>query len=408
MNKQTDRVLKHHPGIYKRFYYDEGTGKWKDTGKFRAIRKIVEDGVPKRENAVFNNLEDAKAFRSGRIDKVNEGQNVHRNDVATSENVLTFGAVVEEWKSFHYLQLESSSKQMYDKRLPALDYLKPCPVKKITATVIDDMVKYWVSEHPKGKQRENFEKELNLLKVVLNYYRKRKDPSYVIPVLLEHYKAADIAKKARTPVMSLTKEELGRFLGELKNSKTPFYPLALTQFCLGLRIGEVCGMTWDAIDLENRLAKIEWTIVWDQYAWLSKVKKRPKNGNVRYVVMPEFLIQELERLKKFRDPNVPFIFHKKDGEPYNRQSVGKAFNRALERLGIKDIKGTHWVRKTSATLANQITGDFYAVSRLMDHSSPNVTLRYVAPTNFEKRKVADALNSVVDQLPQGKVRGEIA
>ncbi len=43
----------------------------------------------------------------------------------------------------------------------------------------------------------------------------------------------------------------------------------------------------------------------------------------------------------------------------------------------------------------------------MDHSSPNVTLRYVAPTNLEKRKVADALNSVVDHLPQGKARGEI-
>jgi integrase len=165
-------------------------------------------------------------------------------------------------------------------------------------------------------------------------------------------------------------------------------------------------MTWEAIDLENRIAKIEQTIVWDQYAWLSKVKKRPKNGKVRYQVIPDVLARELEELKKIRDPNVALIFHKKSGEPYNRQSIGKAFNRALERMGVRDVKGTHWVRKTSATLANQITGDFYAVSRLMDHSSPNVTLRYVAPTNLEKRKVADALNSVVDGLPQGTARGE--
>jgi len=32
----------------------------------------------------------------------------------------------------------------------------------------------------------------------------------------------------------------------------------------------------------------------------------------------------------------------------------------------------------------------------MDHSNPNVTLRYVTPTNSEKKKVADALNTVVD------------
>jgi len=403
MNKQTDRSLRNHPGIYKRFYFDSDTGQWNETGKYRAIRRVVINGIPKKQNAVFDNLEDAKAFRAGRAEKVNVGGNVHRNRRDT-DSVLTFGGLVEEWKSFHYLQLEPSTQQMYDKRLPTLDYLKPSPVEEITAPVIDGMVKYWVTELPKGKQRENFEKELNLLKVILNFYRTRKDPSYVIPVLLEHYRAADIAKKAQSPVMSLTQVDLGRFLDELKGSKTPFYPLALAQFCLGLRIGEVCGMTWEAINLENRLAKIEQTIVWDQYAWLSKIKKRPKNGKVRYQVIPEALAYELEQLKKVRDPKVSLIFHKKSGEPYNRQSVGKAYNRALERMGIRDIKGTHWVRKTSATLANQITGDFYAVSRLMDHSSPNVTLRYVAPTNLEKRKVADALNSVVDHLPQGTAR----
>jgi integrase len=403
MNKQTDRKLKNHPGIYKRYYFDEGTGKWNDTGKYRAIRKVMIDGVPKKQNAVFGNLGDAKAYRAGRVEKVNEGNNVHRNHRDT-DSILTFGGLVDEWKPFHYLQLEPSTQQMYDKRLPTLDYLRPCPVREITASVIDEMVKYWVKELPKGKQRENFEKELNLLKVILNFYRKRKDPSYVIPVLLEHFKAADIAKKAQTPVMSLSQEDLGRFLEELRNGKTPFYPLALAQFCLGLRIGEVCGMTWDAVDLENRVAKIEQTIVWDQYAWLSKVKNRPKNGKVRYQVIPEVLFRELEQLKKVRDRKVSLIFHKKSGEPYNRQSIGKAFNRALERMGIHDVKGTHWVRKTSATLANQITGDFYAVSRLMDHSSPNVTLRYVAPTNLEKRKVADALNSVVERLPQGTAR----
>ena len=297
MNKQTDRVLNNHPGIYKRFTFDDDSRTWKDTGKFRAIRRVVHDGVSKKEHAVFDNLEDAKAFRAGRIDKVSMGGNIHRNSIE-SANVLTFGALVEEWKAFHFLQLEPSTQQMYDKRLPALDYLKGCPVKKITSTVIDELVKYWVTEFPKGKQRENFEKELNLLKVVLNFYRKRKDPSFAIPVLLDHYKAADIAKKANAPVMSLTQVDLARFLNELRQSKTPFYPLALTQFCLGLRIGEVCGITWDAVDLENKVARIECTVVWDQYTWLPRIKQRPKNGKVRYVVMPDVLVQELEELQE--------------------------------------------------------------------------------------------------------------
>lgn len=45
--------------------------------------------------------------------------------------------------------------------------------------------------------------------------------------------------------------------------------------------------------------------------------------------------------------------------------------------------------------ANEVTGDFYAVSKLMDHSSPDITLRYVAETGSQKRKVAEALNGVL-------------
>jgi len=104
----------------------------------------------------------------------------------------------------------------------------------------------------------------------------------------------------------------------------------------------------------------------------------------------------LERLKAIRDPRVPFVFHC-HGRPMNRQTVAKAYNRALERLGFTHVTGTHMLRKTSATLANEFTGDFYAVSKLMDHSSPNVTLRYVAQTTSQKRKVANALNEILKQ-----------
>lgn len=387
--------IKNNPGISKKFEFCEETRKWVDTGKFRAIRRIVVNGVSKKEQALFDNLDDAKLFRSGKQEKESEGNNVRRFHPGSPTNGLTFGGLVEKWKPFHFLQLERSTQQTYEKRLPNLDYLKNCPVEQVTTAVVDDLVTEWVTNYPKTGQRQTFEKELSLLKVVLNFYRKRINPSYVIPVLDEHYRAADMAKKADAGVQSLSQKELAEFLDDLRNSKSPqFYSMALAQFCLGLRIGEVCGLHWDAIDLENRVIRIEWTIAWDQITWEPRVKKRPKNGKVRVLVIPEILASELERLKAVRDLNVPFVFHC-HGRPMNRQTVAKAYNRALERLGYDHVKGTHMLRKTSATLANEFTGDFYAVSKLMDHSSPNVTLRYVAQTTAQKRKVADALNEVL-------------
>lgn len=158
-------------------------------------------------------------------------------------------------------------------------------------------------------------------------------------------------------------------------------------------------MNWPAIDFQNKLIRIDWTVVWDLFTWQPTIKERPKNGNIRVLVMPDVLVEELKRLEQIRDPNVPLVFHF-GGRPVNRQTIAKVYNRTLKRLA--HVHGTHFLRATAATLANEATGDFYAVSKLLDHSNPNITLRYVAPTNSAKQKVAQALNSVLAFKPTTK------
>jgi integrase len=403
MITRKEQPVRNYPGISKRLEFDDQTRKWRETGKYRAMRRTVENGISRKEQAVFDNLEDALRFRQGEIEKAPIGNNAPRNMIPRNDGRITFEELVERWRPFHFLQLERSTQQTYEKRLPNLDFLKRMKVEEINTCAIDALISFWVKSYPKSGPRHTFEKELNLLKVVLNFYRKRIDPSYVIPILDEHYRAADIAKKAQAPVQSLSQEELSLFLVDLKKSKSPiFSSMALTQFCLGLRIGELAGITWEALDLKNGIIRIERTIDWDQITWEPRVKERPKNGKIRVLVMPELLVEELKRLEKVRNPNVPFVFHN-NGKPINRQTVAKAYNRALDRLGIKNVRGTHMLRKTSATLANEATGDFYAVSKHLDHSSPNVTLRYVTQTNASKHKIAEALNGVLTQNSMGSV-----
>lgn len=81
----------------------------------------------------------------------------------------------------------------------------------------------------------------------------------------------------------------------------------------------------------------------------------------------------------------------KDGELLNRKAIGLSYNSVLKNLGIQDVTGTHFLRRTFATLANELTGDFYAVSKVLDHSSTDVTQRYVRPMLSQKRKVAEAI-----------------
>lgn len=78
----------------------------------------------------------------------------------------------------------------------------------------------------------------------------------------------------------------------------------------------------------------------------------------------------------------------------NRKSISTTYNRTLKLLGIDYVSGTQMMRRTSATHANDATGDFFAVSAQLDHSSPEVTKRYVKRISSQKVKVASALNDV--------------
>lgn len=254
---------------------------------------------------------------------------------------MTFSELVERWKPFHYLRLERGTSQTYDRRLPHFAYLNDIPVEGITIEVIDNLVSHWVKNCSKNKRRFTFEKKLHILKVIFNYYRRRVNPRYLMPILHEHFLSSDVAKRPSTPVQTLSKEQLHQFLKELRKNKIPiYYSMALAQVALGLRVGEVCGMNWPAIDLTNKLIRIDWTIFWDLFTWKASIKEHPKNGNVRVLVLPGALVEELKRLEPLRDPNVPLVFHF-DGAPMNRQTIAKLYNRALRKLGITHVHGTH-------------------------------------------------------------------
>ena len=402
--------VKNQPGIYKVLQFDHEKNKWIDTGRYRALRRINgADGKPKKDQAVFDNYEDAQAFRRGAIPKPNtatlHGQPAQNKDAAG----LTFRQLVDEWKSFHYLRIDYSTKQTYDKRLPHLEVMMDVPVESLTPESIDQLVKYWVKDHPMKRKRFNFDKELDLIKVVLNFYRRRKNPQFVIPIFTEHYKAAQLIRDAKQPVRSLTQKDLRRFFEALKEQKNPLYfPIALTQFCLGLRIGEACGLHWKDIDLENKVIKIESTIVWDHENWQPRIKPSPKNGKARILVMPDVLVSELAALKAKRIFITDLVFHHEDGSPLIRKSIGQAYNRSLKQIGVDYVRGTHLLRKTSATQANRVTGDFYAVSRLLDHATPDVTMRYVEEVDDQKRKVAEALNQVAEAALREQPSPEVA
>ncbi|GMA66225.1 hypothetical protein GCM10025859_67000 [Alicyclobacillus fastidiosus] len=70
----------------------------------------------------------------------------------------------------------------------------------------------------------------------------------------------------------------------------------------------------------------------------------------------------------------------------------KALNNAAKVAGIKDRIGTHTLRKTFAYHAYKQGKDITLIQKLLNHSAPSVTLRYIGITQDEMDDVYLTLN----------------
>ena len=83
---------------------------------------------------------------------------------------------------------------------------------------------------------------------------------------------------------------------------------------------------------------------------------------------------------------------RKGGTPITRQHAWRIINDAARYAGIKDKVGTHTLRKTFGYHAFQSGADITRIQKLLNHSSPSVTLAYIGITQDELDDVYLNLN----------------
>jgi len=392
MTKRKEEKVKNNPGIYKQFLWDTHSESWKETGRYRAVKRL--SIAPFKLQKIFESFHDAKAFLK-EVNEVAVQESQSQKPVPTTS--LTFSELLTTWKESHYAKIEFTTKQHYESRIPHFEILKNCPVENIDSGSISNLISYWVSPaFHKPKDRHNFEKELEVLTVILNFYRKNINQRYYMPISREHYTNADFSKKEPKSVRGLKEKDIGPFLSLLNEKYPHYYPIALLQIGLGLRIGEACGLYWSDFDLESGASVVQRSIAWNKESGRLTPKRR-KNRKKLDTIMPKFVTTVLKELLKQRDYKVEYVFHMQ-GVPIRRQYVARAYNKILRELGVSYVSGTHMLRKTACIQTRRLTKDIYVASKLLGHGSVAVTEKhYQEHLDEDKQKAADALNSVLEK-----------
>lgn len=206
-------------------------------------------------------------------------------------------------------------------------------------------------------------------------------------------------KVPKKKIQVLTKEHQKLLEEKLKNDNNEESFGIFICLYTGVRIGELCGLKWKNIDLENNVIKIEKTLI--------RIKNYDKNINkktivildepksassIRNIPIPDFIVPILKKYKKY-DECFFLTGNKKFIEP---RSYTNHYKSIMKSINI-DIYNFHALRHTFATRCVENGCDPKTLSEILGHSDVKITLdKYVHPSFDTKIKMINTLKPMCD------------
>lgn len=165
------------------------------------------------------------------------------------------------------------------------------------------------------------------------------------------------------------------------NEHDDYYALYVVALNTGMRRGELLGLKWDKVDFIN--GQVEISRIRDRY----EIKETTKTGKIVYVQMNEVVLKTLKKLKS-ESHTLEFVFTNKDGSQINLEHLSdRLFKAAIERAGVTRIK-FHNLRSTFAANFCMNGGDIYTLSRILGHSTVEMTAKRYAHLHSSHMKKA--------------------
>ena len=206
----------------------------------------------------------------------------------------------------------------------------------------------WLKKHStaKNKGRKNFVGELKFLSAVLNWYRNFIDEDFNVPITKKHRQMCFYKHNPpRRPDYFIKPDNARKWIEWLKeNRDNPVYwRLATFMLLTGARVGEACGMLWEAVDLNQKTARVIRRIRWDQKTKRPSLEETTKtSSSVRLLILSDELMSILKEMKE-ESKDQGLLFTDREGEALK-------YNAIQASLGHTDIKVTQQYAKVVALL----------------------------------------------------------
>lgn len=229
---------------------------------------------------------------------------------------------------------------------------------------------------------------LSLTKAVIKYASRMK--------YMTDRTALDVSVKVKNaPLRVLSVQEQQILLSELAE-ELDFTGLGI-YICLftGIRVGELCALTWDDISLENNMIHIHRTMQRIQTPGSEKktaiLIAEPKSQcSIRDIPIAGTLREKLMQ----QTVKAGYVLTGNKNKYVEPRTMQNRFKAIVERCGIRDAH-FHTLRHTFATRCIEVGFDVKSLSEILGHANVSITLnRYVHPSMELKQKNMDKLSEL--------------
>ena len=181
-------------------------------------------------------------------------------------------------------------------------------------------------------------------------------------------------------IESLTDLQIADVLSRLEGHI--LYPIVATALGTGMRRGELCGLQWGAVDLDQATISVERSL--EQTGAGLRLKTPKSRHGRRRIAMPASVVEMLRahRVRQIemrlalgigRPGPGAFVFSHEDGSPLSPDRLSQQWRRAADAMGLPAV-AFHALRHTHASALIAAGLDVVTVSRRLGHGSPGITL----------------------------------
>lgn len=329
-----------------------------------------------------------------------------------NENIL-FTAFLDKWLQSVKPILKPATWESYDKtvsgKIKPYFEQKNYRFREMKPEIFTEYFVYLATEgKSNGKGGLSYKTVKNIRGVLSSAYEYAIENSYIKDNPVLKSKMPSFAHSIKSDVPEYSAEQVRKLLLFATENDSHIYIFLLLALYTGLRKGELLALTWDDVDYDKKLLRVNKSRTGSRKAITAQITTPKTESSNRKIPLNDTVLEALKAEKKRQnehaeilgngyDKSHSFIVRTVLGKPYvNLSAINRVVNRLTENAGLPHCT-IHGFRHSVASILDDNGVPIQDISVLLGHESVQTTERiYINRRKTAKAETIETLDNAIN------------